>query len=357
MKKIVLTGGGTAGHVTPNLALIDSLKKNNYDIYYIGRKEKSTPIIEKELCEHENIKYYGISSGKLRRYLSIENAKDSFRVVKGISDSLKILRKIKPDIIFSKGGFVTAPVIFSAKLLNIPVIIHESDLTPGLANKLSIPNAKIVLTSFEETLNYLPKNKGIISGPPIRKDLINGNIEKAKSLCNFKTIKPVLLIVGGSSGAKKINKAVVNALNILTKDFNIIHIVGKGNLTTVENESYFQVEYLKDELKDCFAFADIVISRAGSNSIFELLSLNKPNILIPLSKSASRGDQIDNAKVFKNNGYSVVIDEDSMTSEILVNSVNNLYKNKDIYIKNMRNSGFTNGIDIIIEQIIKYTKN
>ncbi len=356
MKKIVLTGGGTAGHVTPNLALIDSLKENDYEIFYIGRKEKNNHIIEKELCELEGIKYYGISSGKLRRYISVENAKDSIRVLKGISDAVSILRKIKPDIVFSKGGFVTAPVIFASKLLKIPVIIHESDLTPGLANKLSIPNAKIVLTSFEETLNFLPNGKGLVSGPPIRRELLNGDVNKAKVLCNFKNKKPVLLIIGGSSGSKKINQAILNSLIQITNSFNVIHIVGKGNLTDIKNDNYFQIEYLKEELKDCLMYADIVISRAGSNSIFELLSLNKPNILIPLSKSASRGDQIDNAKVFANKGYSLVIDEDTMNDKILLDSISELYNNKNIYINNMKDSNFSNGIDEVIKQIIKYTK-
>ncbi len=356
MKKIVLTGGGTAGHVTPNLALIDSLKENDYEIFYIGRKEEDKHIIEKELCELENIPYFGITSGKLRRYLSLENAKDTVRVVKGVHDARKALNKIEPDIVFSKGGFVTAPVIFAAKLLKIPVVIHESDLTPGLANKISIPSSQIVLTSFEETLNFLPEGKGLVSGPPIRKELLNGDVEKAKKLCGFKSQKPVLLIIGGSTGAKKINDAILESIDEITKTYNIIHIVGKGNLSETNNDSYFQVEYLKGELKDCLKYADIVISRAGSNSIFELLSLNKPNILIPLSKAASRGDQIDNAKVFESKGYSMVLDEDVLTKESLVSSINELYTNKDKYIENMKKSNFTNGIDEIINQIIKYTK-
>ncbi len=356
MKKIVLTGGGTAGHVTPNLALIDELKSSDYDISYIGRKEKDKTIIEKELCENLNIPYYGISSGKLRRYLSIENLKDSLRVLKGVTDARTTLKKLKPDIVFSKGGFVTAPVIFAAKTLKIPVVIHESDLTPGLANKLSMNNAEVILTSFEETLNYLPKDKGIVTGPPIRRELLNGDISIAKSLCNFKEEKPVLLIIGGSTGAKKINEAILGSVNELTKKFNIIHIVGNGNLTETKLSGYYQVEYLKSQLKDCLKYADIVISRAGSNSIFELLSLNKPHILIPLPKSVSRGDQIDNAKSFEQKGYSVVVDEETLTADILLSSVDNLYKNKEKYIDTMKKSNFTNGIDKVIEQIVKYTK-
>lgn len=356
MKKIVLTGGGTAGHVTPNLALVDKLKDLDYDITYIGRKDKKKFIIEKELCENQNIKYYGISSGKLRRYLSFENAKDSVKVLKGTADALVLLKKINPDIVFSKGGFVTAPVIFASKMLKIPVIIHESDLSPGLANKMSIPSAKIVLTSFEETIAYLPKDKGIVTGPPIREELLNGSFDKGKKLCNFTYNKPVILVIGGSSGAKNINEAIVNNLETLTNKYNIIHICGKGNLTSVENDSYREIEYIKDSLKDVLAYSDIVISRAGSNSIFELLSLNKPNILIPLPKEVSRGDQIENAKVFEEKGYSVVLEEKSLNRDTLLLSIDNLYKYKNEYIQTMKNSGFTNGVDKIIEEIVKYTK-
>ncbi len=356
MKKIVLTGGGTAGHVTPNISLVEKLKSNNYDIYYIGRKEKDKEIIEKRLIEAINIPYYGISSGKLRRYFSVENAKDIVRVIKGVSDALFVLKKIKPDVVFSKGGFVTAPVIFASKLLKIPVVIHESDLTPGLANKLSMNHSEVILTSFEETIKYLPTGKGIVTGPPIREDILKGDADKAKKLCNFKDDKKVILIIGGSTGAKKINETIVASINELTEKYNVIHIVGKGNLTDTKNDSYYQVQYLHDELKDCFQYADIVISRAGSNAIFELLSLNKPNILIPLSKESSRGDQILNAEVFEKNGYSKVLQENELNKESLLNNVKDLLNNKETYIDAMKKSNFKNGSDKVIEQIIKYTK-
>lgn len=356
MKKIVLTGGGTAGHVTPNIALIDKLIENSYEIHYIGRKQKDKEIIEKKLIEENNIPYYGISSGKLRRYFSFENAKDILRVVKGTTDALVVLKKIKPNIVFSKGGFVTAPVIFASKILKIPVVIHESDLTPGLANRLSMKHSEVILTSFEETINYLPEKKGIVSGPPIREDILNGNIENAKKLCNFESIKPVLLIIGGSTGSKKINESIINSLTELTNDFNIIHIVGKGNLINITNKSYYQVEYLNNELKDCLQYADIVVSRAGSNSIFELLSLNKPNLLIPLSKNSSRGDQILNANIFEKKGYSMVIQEENLNTNTLIESIETLFKNKEQYVNAMKNSNFTNGTNKVIEQIIKYTK-
>ncbi len=356
MKKIVLTGGGTAGHVTPNLALVDSLKKNDYSIYYIGRKEKDKPIIEKKLVENLDIKYYGISSGKLRRYFSIENAKDAFKVLKGTMDAFLVLKKIKPDIVFSKGGFVTAPVIFASKILKIPVIIHESDLTPGLANKLSMGNASAILTSFEETIKYLPNKEGIVTGPPIREELFTGSKEKGKIVCNFKNNKPVLFVVGGSTGAEKINNQIVESLNDITSKFNVIHIVGKGNLKNIKNDNYFEVEYLYDDLKHCLAYTDFVISRAGSNAIFELLALKKPNILIPLPAKSSRGDQIQNAKVFASKGYSLVLDEENLNNNTLISALDELYTNKEEYINKMYASNFKNGIDPIISQILKFTK-
>ncbi len=358
MKKIVLTGGGTGGHVTPNIALIEDLKKEGYEIFYIGRKKsKNSKVpIEQELIENAKIPYYGISSGKLRRYLSKENLTDSFKVIKGVGDALSILKKIKPNIVFSKGGFVTAPVIIAAKLLRIPVVIHESDYTPGLANKISIPIAKCVCTSFEQTLTYLPKNKGIITGPPIRKELFLGNYNKGASIVNFNNNKPTILIMGGSTGANSINKTVISSLDTLLPSYNIIHICGAGNKTLTKKSGYKQFEYVKDELPHLLAYASLIVSRAGSNSIFELLALKKPNILIPLSSKVSRGDQILNSNEFEKKGYSIVLDEDNITEQIFVNTINKLNKNKDKYVNAMTNSGFTNGINSIIIQINKYAK-
>ncbi len=358
MKKIVLTGGGTGGHVTPNIALIDDLKKNGYNIYYIGRKknENAKKPIEQELIEKESIPYYGISSGKLRRYLSKENLTDTFKVVKGVGDAFSILKKIKPDIVFSKGGFVTAPVIIASKMLNIPVVIHESDYTPGLANKISIPFAKCICTSFEKTISYLPKNKGVVTGPPIRKELFQGDYNKGEKLCNFKNKRPVILIIGGSTGSSNINNLVNSCLDTLLSSYNIIHICGAGNVREVNKHGYIQYEYVKDELPDLLAYATIVISRAGSNSIFELLALNKPHLLIPLSNKVSRGDQILNAKEFEQKGYSLVLEEDDINTDIFIKKINEINNNKKIYINKMLSSEFSNGIDSIVKEIIKYSK-
>ena len=295
-KKILLTGGGTAGHVTPNLALLPYLKAEGYEIVYVG-SEKG---IERTLIEAEGIPYYSISTGKLRRYLSKENIKDMFRVVKGIAEAKKLIKKLKPDLVFSKGGFVAVPVVLGAKSNNVPVIIHESDITPGLANKIAMPSARVVCSTFPETLQYVPKGKGVHTGTPIRKELFEGDRQKGLAACKFTGEKPVLLMMGGSLGAVKLNNCLREILPELVKTFDVIHLCGKGNLDARlrEQEGYMQFEYVSDGLNDLLAAADIIVSRAGSNSISEFLALKKPHLLIPLSARASRGDQILNAESF-----------------------------------------------------------
>lgn len=349
MKRIVLTGGGTAGHVTPNIALISKLKELDYDIHYIG----SYNGIEKELIEKLGIPYYGISSGKLRRYLDIKNFSDPFKVLKGLSQAKKLLKKLKPDIVFSKGGFVAVPVVLAAKKRKIPTIIHESDMTPGLANRLCIPSAAKVCANFPETLNYLPKEKAVLSGTPIRKELFAGNKIKGLDFCGFSANMPVILVVGGSTGALKVNEAVRNLLPTLLKRFQIIHLCGKGKMdpSYEGTKGYVQYEYISSELSDLFAAADLVISRAGANAICELLALKKPNILIPLSAAASRGDQILNAESFEHQGFSYVIKEEELTNETLLNAVNQVYENKDTYIGAMQGSKLSDATTIIANLI------
>lgn len=307
MKKIVMTGGGTAGHVTPNIALIPSLRQAGYEISYIG----SYNGIEKNLIEAQNIPYYGIASGKLRRYFDPKNFTDPFRVGKGFFQARAILKKIKPDIVFSKGGFVSVPVVLAAKTRHIPSIIHESDMTPGLANKLAIPCATKVCCNFPETVKYLPEGKAVLTGSPIRGELLTGSRPAALKFCGFDTRHPILLVIGGSSGSIVINTAVRHSLDTLLEQFQVIHLCGKNNLDpALENRTgYAQFEYISENLPDIFAAADLVISRAGANTICELLALRKPNILIPLSKNASRGDQILNARSFAAQGFSKVIEE------------------------------------------------
>ena len=293
MKKIVLTGGGTAGHVTPNIALIPTLQEAGYEVHYIGSYEG----IEKTLISEMGIPYYGISSGKLRRYLSAKNFTDPFRVIKGFSQAKQLMKEIQPDIVFSKGGFVTVPVVKAAASRNIPVIIHESDMTPGLANKLCNKHAMKVCCNFPETVELFPKGKAMLTGSPIRKELTTGDRASGLNLCNFTTDKPVIMIIGGSLGAQRINEAVRSILPKLLEGYQIIHVCGKGKMdeSLIGTKGYSQFEYVKDDLKHLFAAADIVISRAGANVICELLALKKPALLIPLSAKASRGDQILNA--------------------------------------------------------------
>ncbi len=350
MKKIVLTGGGTAGHVIPNIALLPRLLEN-YDVSYIG----SYKGIEKELIEAVNIPYYGISSGKLRRYLDLKNISDPFKVGKGLWQSIRLLRKIKPDLVFSKGGFVSVPVILAAKFCRIPVIIHESDITPGLANKIAIPTAKKICCSFPETLDFLPKEKAVLTGSPIRSELLSGNPEYARAYCHFDSSRPVLLIIGGSSGSKAINDAIRAQLFGLLKDFQIIHLCGRGNLdeSLVNTSGYAQFEYVSQQLKDMFALADLVISRAGANAICELLALHKPNILIPLSAKASRGDQILNAKSFEKQGFSYVIEEENLTAETLKTAIDTVFGQKKEFVRAMKESGRTDSVGMIIGLIEK----
>lgn len=350
MKKIIMTGGGTAGHVTPNIALMPALKEAGFDIEYIG----SINGMEKGLIEATGTPYHGISSGKLRRYFDWKNFSDPFRVLKGYGQAVSLMKKIKPDVVFSKGGFVSVPVVLAAKHCHIPAIIHESDITPGLANKIAIKGAKKVCCNFPETMKYLPADKAVLTGSPIRRELFSGNAENAVRLCNFKDhSKPVLLIIGGSLGSKIVNEAVRKVLPELLEKFYVIHLCGKGNLDNSLSGTigYAQFEYASSELTDMFALADMAISRAGANSICELLALHKPNILIPLSAAASRGDQVLNANSFKKQGFSYVLEEEHLTAESLLRAVEEVYDNKQKYIDAMAQSGQMDSIGTIVDLI------
>ncbi|MCD7836176.1 MAG: undecaprenyldiphospho-muramoylpentapeptide beta-N-acetylglucosaminyltransferase [Lachnospiraceae bacterium] len=349
MKKIVLTGGGTAGHVTPNIALLPSLEAAGYEIAYVGSYDG----IEKRLISDFDISYIGISTGKLRRYLDPKNFSDPFRVAKGFVEARKFLKKYKPDVVFSKGGFVSVPVVRAAATLNIPCIIHESDMTPGLANKLCIPVAYKVCCNFPETMQQLPDDKAVLTGSPIRSELNQGNRLAGLDMCGFTANKPVIMVIGGSLGAANVNEAVRKALPRLLEDFQIVHLCGKDKMDNLllTTPGYKQFEYIKAELKDLFAMADIVISRAGANAICELLALKKPNILIPLPSKSSRGDQLLNAKSFEAQGYSIVIDEDDLTTGLLVDKVHELYFNRHNYSNAMSKSRQIDAIPSIMKLI------
>ncbi|MDE6636218.1 MAG: undecaprenyldiphospho-muramoylpentapeptide beta-N-acetylglucosaminyltransferase [Lachnospiraceae bacterium] len=348
MKKIGLTGGGSAGHVTPNIALLPELKKRNYEIHYIGSKNG----IEKQLIEEENIKYYGISSGKLRRYFDIKNFTDPFRVVKGFAEASSIIKEIKPDVVFSKGGFVTVPVVLAADRKKVPCIIHESDMSPGLANKLCIPHAVKVCTNFPEAAKGIGE-KAVVTGTPIRREMFSGNRIAGLDFLGFTANKPVLMVVGGSLGAVAVNNMVRDALPELLRRYQIVHLCGNGKIddSLVGLEGYVQFEYIRKEMCDLMTAADIIISRAGANAICEILALNKPNLLVPLPAASSRGDQVLNAESFERQGFSVVIKEEQLTTGMLIDEVDKLYNNREAYISKMKENSQRDSVKIIADLI------
>jgi len=313
--RILFTGGGTAGHVIVNLALIPIFQNEGWEIDYIGSKDG----IERSLIgQLEGVRYHAVSTGKLRRYMSKENFKDPFKVLKGTFQAWRIIGRRKPSVIFSKGGFVSVPVMIAAKLRGVPAVIHESDFTPGLANKIAIPFARKVLATFEETMRYLPKEKAEYVGAVVREELFSGGKAEGLAYAGLDKEKPVLLVMGGSGGSEKINKAIRDGLDQLLEAFQIIHICGKGKVDAgISRKGYAQFEYVHEQLKDIFAAADYVLSRAGSNAIFEFLSLRIPMLLVPLGLNASRGDQIVNAKSFAEKRFARVMDEENLTTETL----------------------------------------
>lgn len=349
MKRIILTGGGTAGHVTPNIALLPRLRAAGYEISYIGSMDG----IEKKLIQAQKIPYYGISSGKLRRYFDLKNFTDPFRVLKGFAEASSLMKKLKPDVVFSKGGFVSVPVVMAARRRRIPVICHESDLTPGLANKLSMPSATRICCNFPETLDYLPREKAVLTGCPIRKELLEGSRTAALTMTGFTPHKPVLMVMGGSLGAASVNQAVRKALPELLKEYQVIHLCGKGKLddSLKGTKGYVQYEYIGEELPDLFALCDLVISRAGANAICELLALRKPALLIPLSAHASRGDQILNARSFERQGFSMVLTEEELTAAHLTEAVRKLAAHRQDYIDAMASCTQSDAIGVILKLI------
>lgn len=349
MKKIVLTGGGTAGHVTPNLALLPALEAAGFEVRYIGSKNG----MEKELVMKAGVPYDGISTGKLRRYFDLKNFTDPFRVLKGLAEARRALKKYKPDVVFSKGGFVSVPVVLAAKNLHIPVVIHESDMTPGLANKISLPSASKVCCNFPETAATLPEGKAVVTGCPIRSELLTGTREEGLAYTGLSGDKPIVLIIGGSLGSVKVNNAMRSVLPQLLETFQVVHICGKGNRdeSLMDTPGYVQYEYVSGPLKDLFAMADVVVSRAGANAICELLALRKPNLLIPLSAAASRGDQILNAASFQKQGFSEVLPEEEMNDETLLAAIRKVYENRAAYVDSMATSSMDDAVTTIVKML------
>jgi len=333
-KRILFTGGGTAGHVIVNLALIPIFQKAGWNIDYIGSHDG----IERRLIKsYDYVNYYPISTGKLRRYMSVENLKDPFKVLKGIMQAWQMIGKKEPSVVFSKGGFVSVPVVIAARLRGVPTIIHESDFTPGLANKIAVPFAKQVLTTFPETSSYLPEKKTTYIGPVIREELLQGSKEHGFSITGFHKNKPVLLIMGGSAGSQKINDIVRQSLDELLQSFQIIHICGENNVDhSIQRKGYVQFAYVNESLKDIFAITDYVVSRAGANAIFEFLALRIPMLLIPLSLTASRGDQLVNARSFYQKQFAHVLEEENLSKHTFIKSVYRLQQSASVLIDHMK---------------------
>jgi UDP-N-acetylglucosamine--N-acetylmuramyl-(pentapeptide) pyrophosphoryl-undecaprenol N-acetylglucosamine transferase len=353
-KKILFTGGGSAGHVTVNLALIPEFIKANWTVKYIGSRNGIEAQLIKPL---DQVEYIGISSGKLRRYMDLENFKDPFRIVKGVFQAYQIIRKQKPDVVFSKGGFVSVPVVLGAWLNKVPVVIHESDISPGLANKIALPMAKKVCLTFAETKKHINSDKAIHVGPIIRKELKQGDADKGYKLCGFSKGKPVILIMGGSLGSRKINEVIRRNLRALLTQYQVVHLCGKGQIDdTITTKGYKQFEYIQEELADLLAMTDLVISRAGSNSIFEFLALRKPMLLIPLSLAASRGDQILNAQSFKASGYCEVLQEEELDDQTLIAALAALSTNRKKIMEKMAQDDQGNAIQTVMQLITKASK-
>lgn len=354
MKRIVFTGGGTAGHVTPNLAILEQMNRKEWEIHYVGTADG----MERGLIEDiPGVTYHAVSSGKLRRYFDWRNFTDPFRVLAGAGQAHALMRKIHPAVVFSKGGFVSVPVVAGSWLAHVPVILHESDITPGLANKLAMPFASMVCTSFPETAEHLHNKKVLHTGSPVRRSLLTGDRQKGLSLSRLTGKKPVLLIMGGSTGALAVNEAVDNALDEILAHFDVIHIRGRENVRPELNQKgYKQFDYVTDDLTHLMAAADIVLSRAGANAIFEFLALDKPMLLIPYPLGASRGDQILNARSFQKQGYAEVLMQEDVTSDTLVTGLRQLYRNRHGYIANIRKAGDRDTVGMIVEAIEKAAK-
>lgn len=318
-KKIVLTGGGTAGHVTPHLALLPLLLADGWQVHYLGTAEG----IEQGLMSgREGVSYHAISSGKLRRYFSWHNLSDPFRVLAGFFQSLRYLGQIRPDIVFSKGGFVAVPVVAAAWLRRIPVLAHESDLTPGLANRISAVFAGRVAATFPQCAIALGK-KGVHTGTPMRAELFAGSKERGLSFLGFEGKKPLLLMMGGSQGAQAVNEALRAALPDLLPRMDICHLCGVGKLDEqlYGTPGYVQLEFVDQELPDLLAACDLVLSRAGATAIGEFLALRKPMLLVPYPKGASRGDQILNAEDYERRGLAIVLQQQEMTAQTLTDKL------------------------------------
>lgn len=353
MQTLVLTGGGTAGHVMPNLALIPRLRELGWQVEYIGESRG----MEQDLAERAGLPFHGIPAGKLRRYFDWKNFSDPLRVLAGLWAGWRLLGRLRPAVVFSKGGFVAVPVVWAAWLRRIPVIIHESDLSPGLANRLCLPAATRVCVSFPDTLRHLsPKAKARATGLPIREELLQGKAERGRAFLGLEGDKPILLVMGGSLGSRALNAAVRGALPLLLPHYQVVHLCGKGHVdaSLARTPGYAQREFVHGELPDVMAAASLAVSRAGANAVFELLALRLPHLLIPLSLKASRGDQLHNAAAFARLGYSRVLEEERLTTESLLGELELLDREAAQRRDAMAKSPLGNGLLAVIAAIQEF---
>ena len=353
MPSVLFTGGGTAGHVTPNIALLEAAAGINWEVAYVG----SVAGIEREMIGALGIPYYAIASGKLRRYFSWQNFIDPFFILWGMLQSVVLCLRLRPDAVFSKGGFVSVPLVVAAWLLRVPVISHESDITPGLANRLTYPFCRKVCVTFEATAAFLPKGKVNVTGTPVRQSLVAGDAATGLAFLGFSGEKPVLLIFGGSLGAATINNQTRRALPVLLQDFDVVHVVGNGNIkASIEQPGYVQKEFVGELFGHVLAAAAIVVSRAGANSLYELLMTRKPHLLIPLGKAASRGDQLDNARVFSGLGFSRVLHEEALmgdekSDDVFVASVKDVFVRREQITARLQSFEIKDSVNLIIDLI------
>ncbi len=343
-----MTGGGTAGHVLPAVPVMAALREHGCEVAFVG----STSGLEEGLLAGEDVRYFGIASGKLRRYFSLENLLDAFRVLRGIVDAYRVLGRYRPDVVFSKGGFVSFPVVFAAWLRRIPVVAHESDLTPGLANRLALPFLRTLCVNFPDTRPGRFSGRVVHTGTPIRSALLAGDRERGRRLLGIEDARPVLLVTGGSLGADPLNAAVRDALPQLLEHMHVIHVCGPGKTAPLTLPGYQQFEYVRDEWGDMLAAADVVLSRAGANTLFELLCLRKLNLLVPLSKRASRGDQLENAAYAEARGLSLVIEEEALTEAALLAAIDRLLAEKDERLERLRGFEVPDAVTLLRDEIL-----
>ncbi len=345
MTRIVFTGGGTAGHVTPNIALIERLQGEGWEIDYIG----SSSGIERQLIEPTGVTFHSVATGKLRRYFSWQNFIDPIKIAWGLLQAIGLCLRLRPDVVFSKGGFVAVPVVLGAWICRIPVIAHESDTTPGLATRLCAPFATRICVNFEQTISLLPAGKGVVTGSPVRRALLEGNAARGRKTLGLGE-KPVLLVFGGSLGANAINVALRGALDELCEQFEVVHAAGAGNVDPdFERGGYHQFEYITEAFGDVMAAAEVVIARAGANSLYELLVTRTPHLLIPLPRAASRGDQIENAEAFVDRGMSHMLLQEELSSERLLAAVNDVWASRETLRDAMSHFDVPDTVGLIVD--------